>query len=56
MCLNGWGGIEEREVAAATGAGKDQRTFPEFYAQYFHTQNLPKRGIIVAVAPLTYKG
>jgi methionine synthase II (cobalamin-independent) len=50
------GGIEEREVAAATGAGKDQRTFPEFYAQYFHTQNLPKRGVIVAVAPLTYEG
>ncbi|HSR75776.1 MAG TPA: cobalamin-independent methionine synthase II family protein [Xanthobacteraceae bacterium] len=50
------GGIEEREVAAASGAGKDQRTFPEFYAQYFHTQNLPKRGVIVAVAPLTYEG
>jgi 5-methyltetrahydropteroyltriglutamate--homocysteine methyltransferase len=50
------GGIEEREVVDMTGAGKDQRTFPEFYAQYFHTQNLPKRGIIAAVGPLTYKG
>ena len=44
------------DIAAATGAGKDQRAFPEFYAQYFHTQNLPKRGAIVAVAPLKYKG
>jgi 5-methyltetrahydropteroyltriglutamate--homocysteine methyltransferase len=50
------GGIEEREVASATGAGKDQRAFPEFYAQYFHTQNLPKRGVIAAIGPLTYKG
>jgi 5-methyltetrahydropteroyltriglutamate--homocysteine methyltransferase len=50
------GGIEERDIVTATGAGKDQRAFPEFYAQYFHTQNLPKRGAIVAVAPLTYKG
>src|ERR1700744_1453069 len=38
------GGIEERDIVAASGTGKDQRAFPEFYAQYFHTQNLPKRG------------
>jgi 5-methyltetrahydropteroyltriglutamate--homocysteine methyltransferase len=50
------GGIEEREVGPATGTGKDQRTFPEFYAQYFLAQNLPKRGIVAAVGPLTYKG
>ncbi|MBV9629135.1 MAG: cobalamin-independent methionine synthase II family protein [Xanthobacteraceae bacterium] len=50
------GGIEERDIVTATGAGKDQRAFPEFYAQYFHTQNLPKRGAIVAVAPLKYQG
>jgi 5-methyltetrahydropteroyltriglutamate--homocysteine methyltransferase len=50
------GGIEEREVEFSTGAGKDQQLFPEFYKQYFHTQNLPKRGAIVAVGPVTYKG
>jgi len=50
------GGIEEREVGPATGAGKDQQAFPEFYQQYFLAQNLPKRGVVAAVGPLTYKG
>jgi 5-methyltetrahydropteroyltriglutamate--homocysteine methyltransferase len=50
------GGFEERNVQLSTGAGKDRQRFPEFYAQYFHTQNLPARGTLTCVAPLTYKG
>ena len=42
------GGIEEREVGPATGAGKDQQAFPEFYHQYFLAQNLPRRGVVAA--------
>ena len=49
-------GIEERDVDAPRGAGRDQTLFPEFYAEYFPTQKLPKRGTAVAVAPITYKG
>ncbi len=49
-------GIEEREVGAARGAGRDQRMFPDFYAEYFPTQKLPKRGIAVCVGPIAYKG
>ena len=50
------GGIEERNVVQATGAGKDRQRFPEFYEQYFHTQRLPARGTPTIIAPLTYKG
>jgi 5-methyltetrahydropteroyltriglutamate--homocysteine methyltransferase len=49
-------GIEEQEVGAPTGKGEDQKRFSEFYAEYFPTQRLPKRGIAVAVAPITYTG
>jgi 5-methyltetrahydropteroyltriglutamate--homocysteine methyltransferase len=50
------GGIEERAAAAPGGQGKDQKKFPEFYAQYFPTQKLPKRGVFTCVGPVTYKG
>jgi 5-methyltetrahydropteroyltriglutamate--homocysteine methyltransferase len=49
-------GIEERTVESATGAGRDQQLFPNFYAEYFPTQKLPKRGTAVCVGPITYKG
>lgn len=49
-------GLEEQEVRQATGAGADYRRFPEFYAEYFPTQNLPARGKMVAVAPIKYAG
>ena len=54
--LDRLGDIEERELDAPRGAGRDQTLFPEFYAEYFPTQKLPKRGTAVAVAPITYKG
>lgn len=50
------GGFEERTLGPATGAGRDRSKFPEFYAEYFPTQNLPGRGLFTAVAPLTYTG
>jgi 5-methyltetrahydropteroyltriglutamate--homocysteine methyltransferase len=49
-------GIEERDVAAPVGGGRDRGLFPEFYAEYFPTQRLPKRGTVVAVGPIAYKG
>jgi 5-methyltetrahydropteroyltriglutamate--homocysteine methyltransferase len=49
-------GIEERAVEAARGSGRDQLLFPDFYAEYFPTQKLPKRGTAVCVGPITYKG
>ena len=49
-------GIEERAVEAPRGTGRDQTLFPEFYAEYFQTQKLPKRGIAVAAGPIKYKG
>jgi 5-methyltetrahydropteroyltriglutamate--homocysteine methyltransferase len=49
-------GIEERAVETARGSGRDQRLFPDFYAEYFPTQKLPKRGTVVCVGPITYKG
>jgi 5-methyltetrahydropteroyltriglutamate--homocysteine methyltransferase len=49
-------GIEERAVEAPRGAGRDQRLFPDFYAEYFPTQKLPKRGTVVCVGPIAYKG
>jgi 5-methyltetrahydropteroyltriglutamate--homocysteine methyltransferase len=54
--LDRLGGIEERAVEAARGAGRDQQMFADFYAEYFPTQKLPKRGTVVGVGPLTYKG
>lgn len=49
-------GFEEREITAAQGMGKDASKFPEFYAQYFPTQNLPRRGIMACTAPIKYTG
>jgi 5-methyltetrahydropteroyltriglutamate--homocysteine methyltransferase len=54
--LDRLGGIEERAVEAPRGAGRDQLLFPDFYAEYFPTQKLPKRGTVVCVGPITYKG
>jgi 5-methyltetrahydropteroyltriglutamate--homocysteine methyltransferase len=54
--LDRLGGIEERAVEAARGGGRDQLMFPDFYAEYFPTQKLPKRGTAVCVGPVTYKG
>ncbi len=54
--LDRLGGIEERAVEVARGAGRDQLLFPDFYAEYFPTQKLPKRGTAVCVGPITYKG
>jgi 5-methyltetrahydropteroyltriglutamate--homocysteine methyltransferase len=49
-------GIEERDIAAPVGGGRDRGLFPEFYAEYFPTQKLPKRGTVVTVGPIKYKG
>jgi 5-methyltetrahydropteroyltriglutamate--homocysteine methyltransferase len=49
-------GIEQRDVAAPVGGGRDRALFPEFYAEYFPTQRLPKRGTAVTVGPIKYKG
>jgi 5-methyltetrahydropteroyltriglutamate--homocysteine methyltransferase len=49
-------GIVQRDITAPTGTGRDQSMFPEFYAEYFPTQKLPRRGVTVAVAPIKYKG
>jgi len=49
-------GIEEQSVEAPRGAGRDQQLFPDFYAEYFPTQKLPKRGVAVCVGPIAYKG
>jgi 5-methyltetrahydropteroyltriglutamate--homocysteine methyltransferase len=54
--LDRLGGIEERAVETARGAGRDQQMFADFYAKYFPTQKLPKRGTVVCVGPITYKG
>ncbi len=54
--LDRLGGIEERAVELARGAGRDQLLFPDFYAEYFPTQKLPKLGTAVCVGPITYKG
>jgi 5-methyltetrahydropteroyltriglutamate--homocysteine methyltransferase len=54
--LDRLGGIEERDLAAPVGGGRDRGLFPEFYAEYFPTQRLPKRGTVVTVGPVTYKG
>ena len=49
-------GIEERDIIAPAGGGRDRGLFPEFYAEYFPTQRLPKRGTAVAVGPIAYQG
>jgi 5-methyltetrahydropteroyltriglutamate--homocysteine methyltransferase len=49
-------GIEQRDIAAPVGGGRDRALFPEFYAEYFPTQRLPKRGTVVSVGPIKYKG
>jgi len=49
-------GIEERAVEMARGAGRDQLLFADFYAEYFPTQKLPKRGTVACVGPIAYKG
>jgi 5-methyltetrahydropteroyltriglutamate--homocysteine methyltransferase len=49
-------GIEERAIERPRGAGRDQQMFADFYAEYFPTQKLPKRGTVVCVGPLAYKG
>ena len=49
-------GIEERDIIAPGGAGKDRSLFPEFYAEYFPTQKLPKRGTVFTVGPVKYTG
>lgn len=49
-------GIEERAIETPRGAGRDQQMFADFYAEYFPTQKLPKRGTVVCVGPLAYKG
>ncbi len=49
-------GIEERNMAAPVGGGRDRALFPEFYAEYFPTQKLPKRGTVVTVGSIKYKG
>jgi 5-methyltetrahydropteroyltriglutamate--homocysteine methyltransferase len=49
-------GIEERDLAAPVGGGRDRALFPDFYAEYFPTQRLPKRGTVVSVGPIKYKG
>jgi 5-methyltetrahydropteroyltriglutamate--homocysteine methyltransferase len=49
-------GIEERDIVEARGGSADRNLFPEFYAEYFPTQKLPKRGTVFTVAPVKYKG
>jgi 5-methyltetrahydropteroyltriglutamate--homocysteine methyltransferase len=49
-------GIEERDIVAPTGGGRERGLFPGFYAEYFPTQKLPKRGTVVTVGPIAYKG
>src|ERR1700683_2794752 len=54
--LDRLGGIEERDIEVPRAAERDQKKFADFYAEYFPTQKLPKRGTVVCVGPLTYKG
>ncbi|MCP5145974.1 MAG: cobalamin-independent methionine synthase II family protein [Gammaproteobacteria bacterium] len=49
-------GFVERDVTVAAGAGKDARLFPEFYAEYFPSQNIRRRGVRHVTAPITYVG
>lgn len=49
-------GFEEQEITAAQGLGRDAGMFPEFYAEYFPSQNLPRRGVPVCKSPIRYTG
>jgi 5-methyltetrahydropteroyltriglutamate--homocysteine methyltransferase len=49
-------GIEERDIVESKGGSRDRSLFPEFYAEYFPTQRLPKRGTVYTVGPVKYKG
>jgi 5-methyltetrahydropteroyltriglutamate--homocysteine methyltransferase len=50
------GGIEERAIVESQGGSRDRQLFPEFYAEYFPTQKLPKRGTVYTVGPVKYTG
>jgi 5-methyltetrahydropteroyltriglutamate--homocysteine methyltransferase len=50
------GNIEEQDIDEPRGLGRDQSLFPEFYAEYFPTQRLPRRGIPIATGPIFYRG
>jgi 5-methyltetrahydropteroyltriglutamate--homocysteine methyltransferase len=50
------GNIEEQDIDEPRGVGRDQSLFAEFYAEYFPTQRLPRRGIPIATGPIFYKG
>ncbi len=50
------GGIEERAIIESQGGSRDRQLFPEFYAEYFPTQRLPKRGTVYTVGPVKYTG
>src|ERR1700733_14289788 len=54
--LDRLGGIEEGAVERARGGGRGPQMFADFYAEYFPTQKLPKRGTVVCVGPITYTG
>jgi len=49
-------GIEERDIVESKGGSRDRSLFPEFYAEYFPTQRLPKRGTVYTVGPVKYTG
>jgi 5-methyltetrahydropteroyltriglutamate--homocysteine methyltransferase len=50
------GNIEEQDIDEPRGLGRDQSLFAEFYAEYFPTQRLPRRGVPIATGPIFYKG
>ena len=50
------GNIEEQDIDEPRGVGRDQSLFAEFYAEYFPTQRLPRRGVPIATGPIFYKG
>ena len=50
------GNIVEQDIDEPRGTGRDQSLFPEFYAEYFPTQRLPRRGVPMATGPIFYKG
>lgn len=49
-------GLEQQDSGSPRGTGRDQQRFPEFYADYFPKQKLPKRGTAVATGPIRYVG
>ena len=50
------GNIDEQDLDEPRGVGRDQSLFAEFYAEYFPTQRLPRRGVPIATGPIFYKG